>query len=70
MPAPNLGEDHGTGTAAALLLEGPTTMMYDLTLSVAVSTSGIAALSAMYLMSKDPERRRRAWRLLKLLLRR
>jgi hypothetical protein len=45
-------------------------MMYDLALPVAVPTIGIIALATVYLVSKDPDRRRRAWQLLKLLLRR
>ena len=45
-------------------------MMYDLDLTVMAATAGIAALAAVYLWSKDPDRRCRAWRLLKLLLRR
>ena len=44
-------------------------MMYDLNLAVMVTAAGIAILAAVYLWSKDPARRRRAWRLLKLLLR-
>jgi hypothetical protein len=43
-------------------------MVYDLDLTVMVTAAGIAALAAVYLWSKDPGRRCRAWRLLKLLL--
>jgi hypothetical protein len=43
-------------------------MMYELNLSVIVAVSGIATLAGVYLWSKDPDSRRRAWRLLKLLL--
>jgi hypothetical protein len=43
-------------------------MMYDLDLTVIVAAAGIATLAAIYLWSKDPDRRRRAWRLLRLLL--
>jgi len=45
-------------------------MVYDLDLTVMVTTAGIAVLGAIYLWSKDPARRDRAWRLLKLLIRR
>ena len=45
-------------------------MMYDLDLTVMMTAAGIAALAAVCLWSKDPGRRRRAWQLLKLLLRR
>lgn len=45
-------------------------MMSDLNLAVMVTAAGIAVLAAIYLWSKDPGRRRRAWQLLKLLLRR
>jgi hypothetical protein len=41
-------------------------MMYDLLLSVMVPDLGIAALAAVYVLSKDPDRRSRAWQLLKL----
>ena len=44
-------------------------MMYDLTLSVMISAVGAVVLAVVYVMSKDPGRRDRAWRLLKLLLR-
>jgi hypothetical protein len=45
-------------------------MMYDLDLAVMATTAGMAILAAVYLWSKDPGRQRRAWQLLKLLLRR
>lgn len=45
-------------------------MMYDLDMTVIVTTAGIATLAAVYLWSKDPGRRGRAWQLLKLLLHR
>ena len=45
-------------------------MMYDLLLPVTVPALGIAALALTYVVSKDPDRRGRAWQLLKLLLRR
>jgi hypothetical protein len=45
-------------------------MMYNLDLAVIVTASGIATLAAVYLWSENPDRRRRAWQLLKLLLRR
>jgi len=45
-------------------------MMYDLDLPVMVTAAAIATLAAVYLWSKDPARRRRAWQLLQLLLRR
>jgi hypothetical protein len=43
-------------------------MMYDVDLTVMVTVAGIATVAAVYLWSKDPGRRLRAWRLLKLLL--
>jgi hypothetical protein len=47
-------------------------MMYDLalpaTVPLVVPIIGIAALAAVYLVSEDADRRRRAWLLLKLLL--
>jgi hypothetical protein len=45
-------------------------MMYDLDLAVMVTAAGIATLAAVYLWSKDTGRQRRAWELLKLMLRR
>ena len=61
----------GADAAAALLTEGTMpSMVYDLDLTVMVTTAGIAVLGAIYLWSKDPARRDRAWRLLKLLIRR
>jgi hypothetical protein len=45
-------------------------MMYDLFLPVVMPALGIAALAVVYVVSKDPARRDRAWSLLKLLLRR
>ena len=45
-------------------------MMYDLDLAVIMTAAGIAILAAVYLWSKDPGRQRRAWELLKLMLRR
>jgi hypothetical protein len=45
-------------------------MMYDLALPVMVPAAGAATLAAVYVMSKDPGRRARAWQLLKLILRR
>jgi hypothetical protein len=45
-------------------------MMYDLTLPVMVPAAGAVVLAMVYVMSKDPGRRGRAWQLLKLLLRR
>ncbi len=43
-------------------------MMYDVSLTVVLTALGFSALGAVYLWSKDPGRRRRAWLLLKLLL--
>ena len=61
----------GAGAVAALQLEGTCLpMMYNLDLAVMVTAAGIATLAAVYLWSRDPGRRRRAWQLLKLLLRR
>ena len=45
-------------------------MMYDLTLPVMVPVAGAVVLAVVYVISKDPGRRARAWQLLKLLLRR
>jgi hypothetical protein len=42
-------------------------MMYQLDLAVILAADGTAVLAAVYLWSRDPDRRRRAWRLLKLL---
>jgi hypothetical protein len=59
------------GRLAALQFEGTCLpMMYDLNLAVIASAAGIAILAAIYLWSEDTGRRRRAWQLLKLLLRR
>ena len=44
-------------------------MMYNLDLAVVATAAGIAILAAVYLWSKDPGRRDRAWQLLKLLFR-
>jgi hypothetical protein len=61
----------GAGTAAALQFrKGPPSMMYDLTLPVMVPAAGVAVLAVVYVMSKDPGRRDRAWRLLRFLFRR
>ena len=43
-------------------------MIYDLDLTVVLTAAGIAGLAAVYVWSKVPDRRGRAWRLLKLLL--
>ena len=43
-------------------------MMYQVGVPVMMTTVGTVILAAVYLWSKDPNRRRRAWRLLKLLL--
>ena len=43
-------------------------MMYDLDLAVLMTAVGIAVLAVVYVWSKDPDRRARAWSLLKLLL--
>jgi hypothetical protein len=45
-------------------------MMYDLDLTVTLNLIGLAVLAAVYVWSKDPERRLRAWQILKLVLRR
>lgn len=45
-------------------------MMYDLNFAVMATAAGIAILAAVYLWSGNTSRRARAWRLLKLLLRR
>jgi hypothetical protein len=58
------------GAATALLSEGTYPMLYDLLLPVTAPAVGIAALAVMYVVSKDSDRRARAWQLLKLLLRR
>ena len=44
-------------------------MMYHLVL-LAIPAAAIIPLAVVYLVSKDPDRRGRAWQLLKLLLRR
>ena len=43
-------------------------MMYDLDLTPVLAAAGIVVLAAVYVWSKDPGRRARAWSLLKLLL--
>ena len=53
-----------------LLLEGSEPMMYDLDLTVVLTAAGIVAPGAVYVWSKDPDRRARAWSLLKLLFER
>ena len=45
-------------------------MMSDPNLAVMVTAAGIAILAGIYLWSKDPGRRCRAWQLLRLLLHR
>jgi hypothetical protein len=45
-------------------------MIIDLVLFVAIPALGITVLAIVYLVSGDPDRRARAWQLLKLLLRR
>jgi hypothetical protein len=61
----------GADAVAALQLEGTClSMMYELDLAVIAATAGIATLAAVYLWSKDPGRQHRAWKLLKLMLRR
>jgi hypothetical protein len=43
-------------------------MIYGLDLTVTLNLVGLAVLAAVYVWSKDPGRRSRAWRLLKLVL--
>jgi hypothetical protein len=43
-------------------------MIYGLDLMGALATTATVVLAAVYLWSKDPGRRRRAWQLLKLIL--
>lgn len=43
-------------------------MMYDLDVTVVLTAAGMVAPAAVYVWSKDPGRRARAWSLLKLLL--
>jgi hypothetical protein len=50
--------------------EGTYSMIYDLLLPVTAPALGIAALAVVYVLSNDPDRRGRALKLLKLLLRR
>ena len=45
-------------------------MTYNVYLAMPLALAFIAALGAVYVWSKDPDRRIRAWELLKLLLRR
>jgi hypothetical protein len=58
----------GAGAQAALWIERTYPMMYDLAVPIVVTATGSVTLAAVYVVSKDPERRRRAWQLLKLLL--
>jgi len=44
--------------------------MYELALPVIVPAVGATVLALVYVISNDPDRRVRAWRLLRLLLRR
>jgi len=44
-------------------------MVYDLAMPAVTLSTGIAILATIYLVSNNPGRRRRAWQLLKLLLR-
>jgi hypothetical protein len=61
----------GADAVAALQLEGTCLpMMYDVDLAVIVTAGEIAILATVFLWSKDPDRRSRAWQLLKLLFRR
>ena len=43
-------------------------MMYDLDFTVVLTATGTVVLAAVYVWSKNPDRRTRAWRLFKLLL--
>jgi hypothetical protein len=43
-------------------------MIYDLDLTVLLTAVSIVVLAMVYVWSKDPDRRARAWSLLKLLL--
>ena len=43
-------------------------MMYDVSFTVVLVATGVTVLAAVYLCSKDPDRRHRAWQLLSLLL--
>ncbi|MEU6070649.1 hypothetical protein ABZ864_40965 [Streptomyces sp. NPDC047082] len=45
-------------------------MMPDLTAPVLLAGTPVALVAGVYLWSADPDRRRRAWQLLRLLLRR
>jgi hypothetical protein len=45
-------------------------MMYDLNFTTALTVAALMVLGAVYLWSADPGRQARAWRLLRLLLRR
>jgi hypothetical protein len=42
-------------------------MMYDLDVALVLTAVGIVLPGTVYVWSKDPDRRARAWRLLKLL---
>jgi hypothetical protein len=60
---------HSPGTGATRPpAEGPAHMTYDLDLTVLLTTVSITVLAVVYVWSKDPDRRARAWSLLKLLL--
>ena len=43
-------------------------MMYDVSFTVVLVATGVTILAAVYLWSKDPARRARAWQLLAFLL--
>ena len=50
--------------------KGPDTVLNTSLTALLIAASAFSALAAVYLLSTDPSRRRRAWQLLRLLLRR
>ncbi len=68
--APNLLQSLRERPDGPLRQEGTSITMPDLAPVALLAAAAPATLSAVYLWSNDPARRRRAWNLLKLLLRR
>lgn len=69
-PVPNLVTVQARVPLRPSCSKGPTPMMYDLNLTAALGVTALMVLGAVYVWSADPDRRARAWRLLRLLLRR
>ena len=68
-PAPNLVTVQARVPPRPSCSKGPTHMMYDLDLTAVLAAATVMVLGAVYVWSADPDRRARAWSLLRLLLR-